>query len=154
MHVQVLVDAGVDLGRAHGPIFTYLLSGKQRDQLNRVCADNGWLLPQRCAVTLDMPAVAHVLRSREVKDKVTPAFVAKILASAYSDHSTVHVNKERGEQALFLNFPTKLVFQGSAYHAVAIVAIDGVAVNGERELQSRTAYHVTERKYNAMKRGK
>ena len=35
--VDVLLNAQIDLAKAHAPVFTYILSPKQRAQLDRIC---------------------------------------------------------------------------------------------------------------------
>jgi hypothetical protein len=150
--VDVLLNAQADLAKVHAPTFTYILSPKQRSQLDQVCEQNGWAKPVRYAVEINVLAIAHILKARQNKDNVPVAFIGEILAAAYNDFSVVRVNKAHGEQALFLNPPRKLQHAGTAWYAVAIVAIDGADENGNRKLESRTAYHATEAKMRAIEK--
>jgi len=151
-YVDVLIDAQADLAKVHAPVFTYLLSPKQKSQLDKICDDHGWEKPQRYAVEINVFAIAHILKARQNKDNVPVAFIGDVLAAAYNDFSVVRVNKTHSEQALFLNPPRKLQLEGTAWYAVAIVAIDGKDENGGRQLESRTAYHANEAKMRAMER--
>lgn len=150
--VDVLLNARADLAKVHAPIFTYLLSPKQKSQLAQICEINGWDKPVRYAVEINVHAVAHILKARRNKDSATTAFVGDILAAAYNDFSIIRANKAHGQQALFLNPPRKIRHAGTAWYAVAIVAIDGSDETGNRRLESRTAYHANEAKMRAMER--
>jgi hypothetical protein len=150
--VDVLVNAQADLAKVHAPIFTYIMSPKQKSQLDEVCERNGWEKPMRYTIEINALAIAHVLKARQQKDNVPVAFIGEILAAAYNDFSIVRANKAHSEQALFLNPPRKLQFRGTAWYAVAIVAIDGKEETGKRKLKSRTAYHANEAKMRAMEK--
>lgn len=151
--IDVLLNAQADLAEFHAPIFTYILSPKQRSQLEHICDRHGWEKPLRYAIEINELAIAHILKARQNKDSLPVPFIAEILAAAYNDFSVIRVNKAHGEQALFLNPPRKLQLDGTAWYAVAIVAIDGTDENGKnRKLESRTAYHANEAKMRAMEK--
>jgi hypothetical protein len=150
--VDVLINANVNISTAHAPVFSYLLSPKQRDDLKKICEMHGWPLPKIFAIEINVPAIAHIIRARLEKDHVTVEFVGEILAAAYSDHARILVNRDHGEQALFLNTPKKLKLNGTVWHAVAIIAIDGKDGKGERRMESRTAYHATEAKARGIEK--
>jgi hypothetical protein len=137
------------------PSFSYLLSKKQREKIDKICAAEGWAATECRGVEINASTVNHILDSR-LAQGVSEQFVADILVAAYNQFSEIHVNKkykdeENKEQAFFLNGIKKLQFANVTWNAVAVVAIDNFNVAGERQLTSITAYHADEAKVRKIK---
>ena len=138
------------------PSFSYLLTRKQREAIDKICTREGWGKTQCGGVEINASTVNHILDSR-LAQGVSEEFVADILVAAYNQFSEVHVNKkykddEIKEQAFFLNGIKKLKFNNATWNAVAVVAIDNINKNGIRQLASVTAYHADEAKVRKIRK--
>lgn len=146
--------ASIKLAR-NMPSFSYLLTKKQRDKIDQICAQQGWQKTECRGVEINASTMNHILDSR-LAQGVSAQFVADILVAAYCQFSEIHVNKkyrdeENKEQAFFLNGIKKLKFANVTWNAVAVVAIDNANAEGERQLASITAYHADEAKVRKIK---
>jgi hypothetical protein len=81
--------------------------------------------------------------------------VIEIMLAAYNQFAEIYVNKNHGEQAVFLNGLKQLQLEGTQYHAVAIVAMNKKIENfPEKGISSVTAYHADQRKVQGIKNAK
>lgn len=132
------------------PIFSYLLTQKQRDEIDRVCAANRWPRINCAGILIDVNAIKHPLETRRYKDVVTDDEIKAIIIKSYSPRSLIRVNRDRGQQALILNTHQKIKVGGTTYHAMAVLQIKS---DGARNyLAPVTCYHATEAKVRAIVR--
>lgn len=155
--------AATQLGAEYS--FTYLLTKRQIEAIEKVCSAHSWTLPFCKGIEINASTVNHILDSR-LKDGVTSDFVAEVMIAAYNQFAEIHVNKNylpsnknnnnqhnrTGEQAIFLNGIRKLSWRGAPWHAVAIVALDNI-VEGEKRISCITAYHADEKKIRGIRKG-
>lgn len=150
--VNTLMAGGVPMSQVqHAPEFSYRLTPKQMAAIKKICTQEKWDEPECRGIEINVGTIAHILKSR-LGQGVTPDFIGNILSAAYCEFSEVHLNKKRGEQAVFLNGIKKLKMGGSTWHAVAIIAIDGKDAEGAKKLASVTAYHADEAKIRGIKK--
>ena len=131
------------------PVFTYLLTPKQRAEIDRVCTENNWPLINCPGILIDVNAIWHPIEARRAKDRLADTAIREIIRKAYSPRSMVRTNREHGEQALIFNTHQKIVIGSSAYHGLAVLEIrsDGPT----NYLAPVTCYHATEAKVRAIK---
>lgn len=149
--VDTLMTSGVLISKADVPSFSYRLTPKQIAKIERICNEEGWDTPECRGIEINAGTVRHILESRLAQQHVTAQFVGDILAAVYCEFSEVHLNKQHGEQAVFLNGIKKLPLGGAIWHAVAIVALDRIDPEGQKIMASITAYHAGEAKIRHIK---
>lgn len=117
---------------AHAPAFSYLLTPKQCDDVDRVCDENGWLRLNCYAVMHDPGEIRHVLDARKQKDGLMCSEIEELLAKAYSPRSLMRCNPPGGsdaaprrseQQSVMLNAHQKLYIRGTPYYATAVLEI-------------------------------
>lgn len=154
--VATFRKTGTDIRLAPAmPSFSYMLTKKQQEKIEKICAQEGWEKTECRGVEINASTVNHILDSR-LAQGVSEEFVADILVAAYNQFSEIHVNKkykdeENKEQAFFLNGIKKLHFDNATWNAVAVVAIDNSNTEGQKQLASITAYHADEAKVRKIK---
>ena len=129
------------------PLFTYVLTKRQLNQLNVICKKQEWP-HQRCpGITIFPRHIKHVLTSRK-KDGLNWVQVAEILSASFCTRSVVTMNKDRSMQGIILNANERLIkVSGQKYYGMAILQVS------ENDLAPVTAYHATEAKIKAIQRG-
>ncbi|CZZ82296.1 MULTISPECIES: hypothetical protein [Enterobacterales] len=130
------------------PLFTYLLTKKQLNDLNKLCAENDWP-PQTCnGITFFPQTIKHILTSRGGKDGLSWQECAEVLAAALNPRSSVAVEKGHDQQVIVLNSldVLKVGPTGQKYRGMLIVE---VSIN---DLAPVTAYHASEAKSRAIMR--
>jgi stress-induced morphogen len=143
--VETLRNIGVPLSSArHPPIFSYLLTLKQQNQVQVICRREGWSVPAHRGIEITLATVDHVYDARKRKDNCDTAFIVSILSAAYSDRSNVGVNKIHDSQVLIFNALKSLFLNGQKFHALAVVQAN--ERNGKKYLSAVTAYHANEAK--------
>lgn len=135
---------------ADAPCFTYLLTQKQRDEIDRVCVQHGWPMINCPGILIDVDSIRHPLGTRQAKDGVTDGEVKLMLTKSYSHRSLVRANRGRDQQAIILNNQQSIRVGGDAFHAMAILEIksDGL----RNYLAPVTCYHANEAKVRAIQR--
>jgi hypothetical protein len=116
-------------------LFSYILTGKQRDRINKICNSKGWGNNQSKGVTIKISTLSHVLKARKGKDSLTVDECAEVLIAAYNKKSEVAENKGRDRQAIILNTKTKLTVQAANTYGVVILDASN------NNLAQITAYH-------------
>lgn len=146
MHVVLNVrSTGVSLKQVqHAPVFTYLMTPKQFDRIKKICRQQGWPVPNRRGILIDLPAIAHPLESRETKDHCSPEQALEILTNAYSPYSQIGLNKPKSAQGIIFNTGRKVRVGAANYYALAVVKV--YQEGAEKYLAPVTAYHATEAK--------
>lgn len=134
------------------PIFSYLLTPKQKYEIDKACTENGWLMINCVGILIDLEAIRHPLGTRRVKDGITNDEIKRIIAAAYSPKSIVRANRNHGQQALMLNNQRKVPIgnEGSVFFGMAVLEIK---TDGTRNyLAPVTCYHANEAKSRAISR--
>src|SRR5688572_3486968 len=75
------------------PVFSYLLTPKQKDQIDRVCSENGWPQINCLGILINVDAVRHPLTTRRAKDRISDDEIRQIIQKAYSARSLIRVNR-------------------------------------------------------------
>jgi hypothetical protein len=88
--------------------FTYLLTAKQRDVLDKRFREAKWPAPQLQLVVVSAPAIAHTVQSRIVKDGLTLAEIGNLLAAIFRKDSQLTVNAKYLHQFHLINTRQKL----------------------------------------------
>lgn len=128
------------------PLFTYLLTKKQFNQLNVICKAQGWPHQTCPGITVYPRHILHVLTSR-AGDKLGWVQVAEILSASFCTRSEIALNKGRDMQGVILNSVERLSsISGQTYYGMTILQVS------ENDLAPVTAYHATEAKIKAIKR--
>ena len=133
------------------PIFSYLLTQRQMDEVNRVCAAKGWPLINCQGICIDINAIEHPLDARRQKDGLNDAQIKEIIRKAYSPRSLVRVNNHvsHDQQALIFNTHQKVIVGATSYHGMAVVEVRS---DGARNyLAPVTCFHANEAKVRAIK---
>jgi hypothetical protein len=147
------------LPASDAPVFAYLLTPKQCDEIDRLCDANGWGRVTTYGVMFSVNDVRHILDSRMSKDGLTPAQIGLVVAKAYSPRSLVIPNpppedstsvRRSHQQSLMLNTHQKVVIGTMKYYGVAILEIK--AEGPRRYLAPVTCYHATEAKKRRIHR--
>lgn len=137
--------------KAGAPEFSYILTQRQMDEVNRVCAANGWPTINCYGIHIDVNAIQHPIDSRRYKDGISDNEIKAIIRRAYSPRSIVRENRhpDHPHQALIFNTHQKVKIGRTAYHGMAIIEIrtDGA----KNYLAPVTCYHATEAKVRAIK---
>lgn len=107
------------------PIFSYLLTQRQMDQVNRVCTSKGWPLINCQGICIDINTIGHPLYARRQKDGLSDAQIKAVIRKAYSPRSSVRVNNhaDHDQQALIFNTHQKVVIGATSYHGMAVVEV-------------------------------
>ncbi|MGL5673710.1 MAG: hypothetical protein ACRDC9_11600 [Plesiomonas shigelloides] len=151
-HYLDAVDSGnIDPVTLNG-CFSYVLTRRQKSEIKKVCDKNDWVDPEEKGITFTNEYFEHVLNQRKVKDSISTRDCAAILASAYSEKSSVAVNrpryendKEREQQALIFNAKESIsVGKSHNLYGVAIIEIT------IKNLTPITAYHARGAKVKAF----
>lgn len=140
-------NAGLD-----APIFSYLLTPKQKFEIDNVCIQNGWPMINCIGILIDLEAIRHPLGTRRAKDRITDDEIKRIIATAYSPKSIVRANRDHGKQALMLNNQRKVPIGkgGAVFFGMAVLEIK---TDGARNyLAPVTCYHANEAKSRAISR--
>jgi len=128
------------------PLFTYLLTKKQFNQINRICHAEGWPRQTNPGITVYPHHIKHVLTSR-AKDGLSWVQVSQILCAAFCTHSEIALNKDRDMQGVILNSVDRLtIVSGQKHYGMAILQVS------ENDLAPVTAYHASEAKIKAIKK--
>lgn len=137
----------VPAGKWNSPLFTYVLTKRQLNQLNVICKKQDWPHQNYPGITVYPRHIKHVLTSR-IKDGLNWVQVAEILSASFCTHSRVTINKDRNMQGIILNAKERLTtISGQKYFGMAILQVS------ENDLAPVTAYHATEAKIKAIQRG-
>lgn len=132
------------------PIFSYLLTPKQKSEIDRVCIENGWPIVNCIGILIDVEAIRHPLATRRAKDRITDDEIKRIIAAAYSPKSLVKANRNHNQQALILNNQRKVPVGkgGTVFYGMAVLEI---RTDGARNyLAPVTCYHASEAKSRAI----
>ncbi|MGI2050015.1 hypothetical protein [Shewanella oncorhynchi] len=135
----------------HG-LFSFILTKKQRFQINKICQEQDWVDPQEKGITLTKQYFQHVLSQRSEKDKVNSTDCAAIIANAFNIKSKIAINKkryegdtEREQQALlFCAEETITSTNISNLYGVAVIEVS------LKEITPITAYHARGAKIKAF----
>lgn len=128
------------------PLFTYLLTRKQFNQLNVICKANGWPHQTCQGITIYPRHIQHILASR-AGDGLNWLQVAELISASFCTCSEIALNKDRNMQSVMLNASKRLSsIKGQAYYGMAILQVS------ENDLAPVTAYHATEAKIKAIKK--
>ncbi|EEB7838044.1 hypothetical protein CBJ37_21395 [Salmonella enterica subsp. enterica serovar Durham] len=127
------------------PLFTYLLTKKQFNQLNNVCQKNGWPRQECPGITFYPHHLQHVLSSR-AGDGLNWQLVAEVLSASFCTRSEVALNKGRDQQGVILNSFQAIKLGKQKYFGMAILQVS------ENDLAPVTAYHASEAKIKAIKK--
>lgn len=127
------------------PLFTYMLTKRQFNELNKVCHKNGWPRQACPGITIYPHHIQHVLMSR-AKDGLDWKQVAEVLSASFCTRSEVALNKGRNQQGVILNSFQSINFGKQKYYGMAILQVS------ENDLAPVTAYHATEAKIKAIKK--
>lgn len=128
------------------PLFTYMLTKRQFNQLNVICHDEGWPRQTCPGITIYPHHISHVLTSR-AKDGLNWVQVAELLSASFCTRSEIAANKGRNMQGVILNAVEKLTtVTGQKYFGMAVLQVS------ENDLAPVTAYHATEAKIKAIKK--
>ncbi|UCQ16390.1 hypothetical protein DCE53_17070 (plasmid) [Edwardsiella piscicida] len=134
--------------------FSFILTRRQKSEIKKVCNEHDWVDPEERGITFTNEYFLHVLSQRKGKDSVSTQDCAAILASAYSDKSSVAVNRpryendrERDQQALIFNAKESISVGGS--HNLYGVAVIEISI---KNLTPITAYHARGAKVKAFGR--
>lgn len=128
------------------PLFTYVLTKRQFNQLNLICHKEGWPRQTCPGITLYPHHISHVLTSR-AKDGLNWVQVAELLSASFCTRSEIAANKGRSMQGVILNGFEKLTtVTGQKYFGMAVLQVS------ENDLAPVTAYHATEAKIKAIKK--
>lgn len=153
VHFVVAVDSGRAPAGVEAPEFSYLMTPKQFDSVNRLCTERGWPPVTVRGIVVSVDAVRHVLDARQNKDRLSVNEVAEVLAKAYSPRSNIALNKHGAnakydKQTLIFNQHQKVQVGGAKFYAVAILGLesDGPITH----LAPITCYHANEAKMRAI----
>lgn len=128
------------------PLFTYLLTRKQFNQLNVICKANGWPHQACQGITIYPRHIQHILTSR-AGDGLNWVQVAELISASFCTCSEIALNKDRNMQSVMLNASKRLSsIKGQAYYGMAILQVS------KNDLAPVTAYHATEAKIKAIKK--
>ncbi|WP_313575057.1 hypothetical protein [Pseudescherichia sp.] len=128
------------------PLFSYLLTKKQLNQLNVICKNNGWPHQTCQGITIYPRYIQHILTSR-ARDGLNWVQVAELISASFCTCSEIALNKDRNMQSVMLNASKRLSsIRGQAYYGMAILQVS------ENDLAPVTAYHATEAKIKAIKK--
>lgn len=128
------------------PLFSYLLTKKQLNQLNVICKNNGWPHQTCQGITIYPRYIQHILTSR-ARDGLNWVQVAELISASFCTSSEIALNKDRNMQSVMLNASKRLSsIRGQAYYGMAILQVS------ENDLAPVTAYHATEAKIKAIKK--
>ena len=138
---------------SEAPVFGYLLTSKQCDEMDRLCDANGWLRLTSYGVMFSVEDVRHIIDARSTKDGLNAEQIGTIVAKAYSPKSLVIPNpptedssttRRSDQQSLMLNTQQKITIGTTKYYGVAVLEIK--AEGARRYLAPVTCYHATEAK--------
>ncbi|MDF2780033.1 hypothetical protein [Pseudescherichia sp.] len=128
------------------PLFSYLLTKKQLNQLNVICKNHGWPHQTCQGITIYPRYIQHILTSR-ARDGLNWIQVAELISASFCTCSEIALNKDRNMQSVMLNASKRLSsIRGQAYYGMAILQVS------ENDLAPVTAYHATEAKIKAIKK--
>lgn len=128
--------------------FSYLLSRKQKSHLSRICEQKGWQKPNNYSITIKGSSIKHILNSRIGSDNLTVNECLDLVLNALNEKSEVAINERENQQVFMLNGNKKISIKGNSLYASLIVEIK------EEGLVLKTAYPLTYRKLEAIKRGR
>jgi hypothetical protein len=145
-----VVGAGVPAEEWNAPLFTYLLTNKQFNELKVICTRQGWPPPGR-GITFFPHVIKHILTARGGKDGLTWQECAAVLAASLNARSSVAVQKIHEQQVVVLN-SVEVLRVGKTREKYRGMLIVEVTINN---LAPVTAYHASEAKSRAiMKNGR
>ncbi|MCU1791095.1 hypothetical protein CUU54_19855 [Pectobacterium polaris] len=128
------------------PLFTYILTKRQLNQLNVICKKEGWPRQTCPGITIYPQQIKHIITSR-AKDGLNWIQVVDILSASFCTRSEVAMNKDRNMQGVILNANERLsTIPAQKYFGMAILQVS------ENDLAPVTAYHATEAKIKAIKK--
>ncbi|CAD7740297.1 MULTISPECIES: hypothetical protein [Xanthomonas] len=128
--------------------FSYLLTPKQVDEINRVCLAQGWPQVTVRGIEITVAAIHHVCDSRSTKDALTNEQILEIITKAYSPRSTIRTNRNHDQQSLIFNTHQKLKVGEGMYHGLAVLQL--LNAGPITYLAPVTCYHATEAKIRAI----
>ena len=142
------------------PAFSYILTPKQVDEIDRVCDANQWQKITTHGIEIGVSAIQHVLKARRLKDEITDAEILEIIAKAYSPRSLLRQNRDHGQQSLIFNTHQKVKVGNTAFHGLAVLELKteviGIGANAKVRtyLAPVTCYHANEAKIRAIQRNR
>lgn len=151
--VDFVIGGGAD---DDAPSFSYLLSPKQFDTINKICQEQGWPQIHVPGVRIDARFVRHVLESRSgSNDRLQVHEIKAILAKAISYRCSIVRNAKESKghhrQSLMFNAQHKVLIRGTRYYALVVLGIKTDASTSRNYLAPITCYHADEAKGRALK---
>lgn len=141
-----VIGPGVPAQEWDAPLFTYLLSPRQFNELKAICDDEGWPPPANRGITFYPHVIKHILTARTGKDALTWQECATIIAASLRPQSTVVIQKSHDQQVVVLNSKEVLRI-GKTQEKYRGMLIVEVSIN---DLAPVTAYHASEAKSRAI----
>lgn len=141
-----VTGAGVPAEEWRAPLFTYLLTNKQFNEMKVICSRQGWPPPPGRGITFFPHVISHILTARTGKDRLTWQECATVLTAALSPRSTVAMQKSHDQQVIVLNSVDVLRIgkMQEKYRGMLIVEVT------IKSLAPVTAYHASEAKSRAI----
>lgn len=143
-----VIGPDVAIEEWQAPLFTYIMTNKQFNELNVICRRNGWPPQTNRGITFYPHVIKHILTSRTGKDRLTWPEVAEIISAALNSRSAVVLKRDYNQQVIVLNSVdvlrigrTKEKFRGALIVEVSI-----------NDLAPITAYHANEAKVRTIMR--
>ncbi|KGK63962.1 hypothetical protein [Xanthomonas citri] len=142
------------------PAFSYMLTPKQVDDIDRVCDANQWPKITTHGIEIGVKAIQHVLTARRDKDGITDAEILEVITKAYSPRSLLRENRKYGQQSLIFNTHQKVKVGNTAFHGLAVLELKtevigtGAHAKVRRYLAPITCYHANEDKIRSIQRNR
>lgn len=150
--MDFVIGGGVDDA---APAFSYLLTPKQIDTINRICQELGWPQVTVPGVLVDAKFARHVLKSRSSKDCLPPQDIKALFAKGISQRSSIARNAKESlgheQQTLMFNTHQKVLIGGTRYSAMVVLGIKSEGLPPRNYLAPITCYHASEAKVRALK---
>jgi len=141
-----VIGKGAPVEEWRAPLFTYLMTNKQFNELNVICGRYHWPLPANRGITFFPHVIKHILTARSGKDQLTWQQCAALLAASLSSRSSIAVQKNHDQQVIVLN-SMEVLRIGRTQEKYRGMLIVEVTIN---DLAPITAYHASEAKSLAI----
>ncbi|KOB09313.1 hypothetical protein AE923_08845 [Xanthomonas arboricola] len=128
--------------------FSYLMTPKQVDEINRVCSDQAWPQITVRGIEITIAAIDHICESRSTKDALTDEQILEIIIKAYNPRSIIRTNRNHEQQSLLFNTHQKVKVGEGMYHGLAVLQLR--TAGPITYLAPVTCYHATEAKIRAI----
>lgn len=117
---EILPQDFIDYG-----LFSYVLTKKQKNKIEKVCKDLGWPINNSKGVTVYVADIKHVLNARIKKDKYTWEQCAELMFLAYNPRSEMALNdhKEKNYQTFILNARDRFMVKDVAKYGGVILDV-------------------------------